>query len=543
LDDGVYTVSWRVVSKVDGHLTSGAFAFGVGVSPDEIEVAEVPESAVAGPAPLEVLARFAIYTGLALAIGAAGVCALAFDKEPSWARMFAASALAFAVAGTLLLGLDQLRSADVAVGTYLGTSLGHLFLWRLAGLVAATLAVILVARRPMWTLVGLGALGATVAHVWGGHAGAGPLAGAKIASQVVHVGAVGLWIGGLTVLLLGLRGLEPAQRERPVRRFSTMAGVALAVVAATGLVRALNEIATWSDLFATTYGRLVVAKVVLLGVLALLGLRNRTRSLGLIDKDVRPLRRVSAAELGVAALILVLTAVLAATPPARGTDTGPEAVVAVGNDLASSVELRLEISPGVPGPNTFEASVEVLRGAEVRGISLRLSPLDAQIETATLAMEPDGNNWAVRGPQLSAFGRWGVVAVVDRGAQTVEVPLTFHTACPPGRVQEVGDLRLQDIELGVELSLQGYVDPARPGGNEAHFTFFDETGVELAMADDPVVRAISDSEDVALEVRRASEGHFLAGGDLESGRWTFSFMGETEGGDRIQTCFTDEIGR
>ncbi|HJW61863.1 MAG TPA: copper resistance CopC family protein [Actinomycetes bacterium] len=31
LADGTYTVSWRVVSKDDGHLTAGAFAFGVGV--------------------------------------------------------------------------------------------------------------------------------------------------------------------------------------------------------------------------------------------------------------------------------------------------------------------------------------------------------------------------------------------------------------------------------------------------------------------------------------------------------------------------------
>src|SRR5262245_41043029 len=30
---GVYTVTWRVLSKVDGHVTAGAFAFGIGTSP------------------------------------------------------------------------------------------------------------------------------------------------------------------------------------------------------------------------------------------------------------------------------------------------------------------------------------------------------------------------------------------------------------------------------------------------------------------------------------------------------------------------------
>jgi copper transport protein len=32
LQPGVYTVSWRTVSTVDGHLASGSFAFGVGVA-------------------------------------------------------------------------------------------------------------------------------------------------------------------------------------------------------------------------------------------------------------------------------------------------------------------------------------------------------------------------------------------------------------------------------------------------------------------------------------------------------------------------------
>ena len=35
LPNGVYTVTWRTVSKTDGHVTGGAFAFGVGTAPTE----------------------------------------------------------------------------------------------------------------------------------------------------------------------------------------------------------------------------------------------------------------------------------------------------------------------------------------------------------------------------------------------------------------------------------------------------------------------------------------------------------------------------
>ena len=34
--DGVYTVTWRTVSTTDGHVTSSAFSFGVGVAPGDV---------------------------------------------------------------------------------------------------------------------------------------------------------------------------------------------------------------------------------------------------------------------------------------------------------------------------------------------------------------------------------------------------------------------------------------------------------------------------------------------------------------------------
>ena len=48
LGDGVYTVSWRVVSEADGHLTVGVFTFGVGVDPGH---AAAPDVHVPEPAP------------------------------------------------------------------------------------------------------------------------------------------------------------------------------------------------------------------------------------------------------------------------------------------------------------------------------------------------------------------------------------------------------------------------------------------------------------------------------------------------------------
>src|SRR5205823_5103234 len=57
LPDGVYTVSWRTVSKVDGHVTGGSFAFGVGVQPGAIT--QTQSSTSTSPSPLAVAGKWA----------------------------------------------------------------------------------------------------------------------------------------------------------------------------------------------------------------------------------------------------------------------------------------------------------------------------------------------------------------------------------------------------------------------------------------------------------------------------------------------------
>ncbi|HEX2064272.1 MAG TPA: copper resistance CopC family protein [Acidimicrobiales bacterium] len=83
LEQGVYTVVWRVVSQVDGHPTAGTFAFGVGVSPLQVggpPVAQQPHAPEASP--LEMAGRWGLFVGLGLLLGAAWVGALAFAERP-----------------------------------------------------------------------------------------------------------------------------------------------------------------------------------------------------------------------------------------------------------------------------------------------------------------------------------------------------------------------------------------------------------------------------------------------------------------------------
>src|SRR4029453_5602707 len=73
LADGTYTVSWRVVSRDDGHVTDGSVAFGVGVpAPSATPQAQAaPQGATPSPSPAAAAARWALYAGLTLLVGAA----------------------------------------------------------------------------------------------------------------------------------------------------------------------------------------------------------------------------------------------------------------------------------------------------------------------------------------------------------------------------------------------------------------------------------------------------------------------------------------
>ena len=137
----------------------------------------------------------------------------------------------------------------------------------------------------------------------------------SVAVDLVHVGAAAFWIGGLLQLALLLRrGYD----ERVVRRFSSLALVAVALIALTGLGRAVVELNAVSQLWSTGYGRTIVLKSVLLVGLVLLGWLSRRG----IDARQSLLRTVTA-ELVVLALVVGAVGVLTALRPGRDAATPP----------------------------------------------------------------------------------------------------------------------------------------------------------------------------------------------------------------------------
>jgi len=233
LPRGVYTVSWRVLSKTDGHVTAGVFAFGIGVKVGAVPAAR-EATAVTSPPPnrLGVVGRWAFYWGLVLLVGAAATGLLVFDRRlhGPW-RPLLAGGLGLAVVGLVAMALAERADVGVPFGELLDSSAGEGLIRQGVALLVTAAVLALYLARPrapaLLAALGVSAAAAMAAHVAAGHAaGQSSARWLNLLAQTVHVVAVGAWVGGLVWLLAGVSGdrgggdgeaVLPPGRARPAR--------------------------------------------------------------------------------------------------------------------------------------------------------------------------------------------------------------------------------------------------------------------------------------------------------------------------------------
>jgi copper transport protein len=433
LHDGDYTVRWRVLSD-DGHTIEGVFAFAVGVG-------RAPPTAAltAGTTNLtrNVISRWFFFAGLLIAVGVGLFVPLAWwpalraagadqDERVLWPLAFAGFFLAF-------LGASSLIPHHDAATTRFGVA------YEVGGIVAivgATLAAIAFVDRRFGRGVFVCALVLLPIPSVAGHAldrGQWPRP-LNVAADILHVGAAAVWIGGLLALAVGLpraaRKLSPEQRARfsaaLVPRLSAIALVSVAVIAATGLIRALSELTAVSQLWSSGYGRALLVKTGLLASLVLLGWINRSRLVPRLRLEA--LRRNVAVELVLLAGVVIAVAFL--------TDLAP------GRQLARAVA-----SPRAPQPIHDPPPAATVLGGESGG------------RAVGLAIEPGGGLQAtVLGPDDDGVD--GLSVGFRAGGRTVG-----STRCGPGcyrAARRVGARRVTVLldSGAVTFDLPGQTQPA-----------------------------------------------------------------------------------
>jgi copper transport protein len=139
-----------------------------------------------------------------------------------------------------------------------------------------------------------------------------------------------------------------------VPAFSGVAVLAVTALLVAGVVNGLYEVGSWSALWETTYGRLLLIKVALVLPLLALGAFNnrvsvpRVRDGGASELDKRRFLRTTGAELALLVVVVGITAALVAEPPARAQATS--APIAVSTEIGP-YDADLVVDPGEPGDN------------------------------------------------------------------------------------------------------------------------------------------------------------------------------------------------
>jgi copper transport protein len=244
------------------------------------------------------------------------------------------------------LGLDALE-------TVLSTSFG---IWNLIRLpVLGALSVLLYQRvqdlalsgmapgekdpgRAWWSLWGLLALVLLATWSFAGHAAASNPAWAALTNDVVHLAAGATWFAGIVILAVSLpdvwQNKERLDRLRVlsavVSRFSRLAPIAIAVVAATGTINSIFNLESPGDLVDSGYGITLTIKIVLFLGIVVLGavnhfvVRRRLRTAAEDANSSDPyalFRKTIAAELVVGLLIIGTTGLLVGLNRTRETGT------------------------------------------------------------------------------------------------------------------------------------------------------------------------------------------------------------------------------
>ncbi|HET8679550.1 MAG TPA: copper resistance protein CopC, partial [bacterium] len=292
LSSGLYTLDWRVISTVDGHLTRGAFSFGVGN-------VRVPTAAggTEGAGWPDVVARWTGLIGLFLLLG--GMITYRWLPVPDAAeaalrnrlyRMAVIATVAIAVSGIYRVASD---AAAMAGGTSLlsmaGEPLlrvlsvshtGHDLIFRLVAAVFVT--ALLKPGKPVQydgfiAILGLLLIGPVLTT----HGlTAGPIG---IALSVLHILSASIWVGGLAYFgaayLPVVHAVAPETVRPAAMRFSRLAFVTVAVLIATGLAQGYLYVGSPAALIGPAYGRTLLIKLVIITPLLATAAINRWRIL------------------------------------------------------------------------------------------------------------------------------------------------------------------------------------------------------------------------------------------------------------------------
>lgn len=230
--------------------------------------------------------------------------------------------------GSTITGCLQTIRPNAVMGLCGQVAESRYWLWTAIFAILAAI-VARAALRWGWTVlvIGLGFL-SLMPPALAGHSSFGGDHDIATNSLILHIVAAAAWTGGLLVVLAYVFA-GGRWRMLALRRYSRTALWCLIVVGVSGVINALLRISL-GDLFTTTYGLVVLAKLIALLAAGALGAVHRFRTIAALEDDPQPRNslfvRLAAVEMLVLAIAFGLAAGLSRTPPPVLTGANPTQV-------------------------------------------------------------------------------------------------------------------------------------------------------------------------------------------------------------------------
>jgi len=471
LPNGIYIVSWAVISQIDGHLTAGSFPFAIG----KVDASAMPEEQSSG-ANMPISALLAKWLLLVSAAVLAGqypsryfiwkFMLLSNDdvfvrQNKAWDVLYKLGlyGIGLAVILGVLSQVGQTTGHELALPwaketlqVLTGTRLGVIWLLRLLLALFGFLAIRILSIE--WKgmgnfVIGL-ALLLTISLTSHSATELQPLL--PVLGDWLHLIGMSFWFGGLAYLVIGLAILKREGGElhadivyKAARRFSTVALPSVAIIGLTGIYSAYLRVGSISTLIDTVYGHSLLFKqgfvlaLLLIAAINLLIISPGLKQDGLQSvsksKYFQYFGRTVLVEVILACLLLVNVSLMTYLPPA--VTPFPQTTL---NGISSAGDLKFElfISPGLVGQNTFEVRIYPNRAAEtVNSVTLSFVPVTANVPPSEADLtESEKGVFTGQGGNIGFPGRWLVEVAAKRPGQFDTVVSFDFTVAGPGEADQ-----------------------------------------------------------------------------------------------------------
>ena len=520
LNTGTYTVAWRNLSTIDGHIVRGSYVFAVGETVRTETTSPIIKEQPLFKSPFEPIFKWIVLLASLSLVGGI-LFQVVVSKPILWRRdsnqierqiamqaelksfhiiWLSGAVLLIASIGQLILQVMSIMdipiqdmSLQVTLKVCLETHWGQMLIIRTGLLSLTLLSLVYVHRYLSLNRMSPGEISSVSYIVWAAvlilgcimlgtfsmtSHGAATLSvrNGALVSDYIHLLAAAFWIGSLfhlvCILPLIFKTVSITQRRnllaRLIPRFSFIAISSFFVLIITGLYVGWSQIVVPMGIY-TPYGWTLIAKIgvvltiAIIGAINLFTIKPRLQS---NDSSGNWLRRLILIEVGLALVILCLVGILTSLQPGRqvASQQAQEAQKQISRqDTSEGLDIAFRIEPGRVGVNDIYISLTDQRKnlpENITDLELTLSYVDKDIGSITETMQKvDTGEYILKNQLISLIGTWQIETVVRQSDNfDARTAIRFQVNAPLGNFEDFTPSReLGRLLWGIELILIGFL--------------------------------------------------------------------------------------